>query len=240
MDARLSRRVHTQTSGRKSGAGGQFRNTVGNPHFEFTAGNAPPNAAHAVHLVCVCVCSDVVNTGARLAVAAARQGERVFCSEAVATGTTAAQLHAGDLQLQPAGAIKLKGKQGENTVFKPLAAPEASAASMRNRGANIVGRQPELDLLLQTFRSVQAGRAGVVLILVEGGAGIGKSAIAEKLIWDALQPQHATKWLLLRGHESSVPFEMCRNILKWLLELDGEAEAADLSWLFTVRSRPPP
>ena len=182
-------------------------------------------------LFAACVPADVVNTGARLAVAAAKQGERVLCSEAVERGTTSAQLQADKLQLEHAGTIKLKGKRGEAKVFRPCPAPADSAATMGGRAATVVGRQQETALLLQALHGLQAGSRGVALVVIEGEAGSGKSA----MVCDVLQKQHVTKWLLVRGEASTVAFGMCRSILKWLLEMDDEPEAAAWSWLLVVR-----
>jgi hypothetical protein len=178
---------------------------------------------------------DFVNTAARLAVAAARQGDSILTSEEVFKGTSAAQLGGHQLALVPAGVVKMKGKRGMANVFRLEAVASCSeSASLMGQAAPVtmplVGRGKELFLLQQVLTGVGAPR--VVLICIEGGAGAGKSAFVDSLVRAARDSGRCC--LLLRAAEAATakaPFSTCRSVLRWMLEQQGELDADRLSWL---------
>jgi hypothetical protein len=181
---------------------------------------------------------DFVNTAARLAGGAEKRGESILCSEAVHSATPPASLATHKLMLQPAGSIRMKGKQDEAKVFKPIRAPSRNGDDEKVAPVNIVGRDAEMELLLGALAGSHAGPlTGATLIAVEAGAGLGKTALVNALVCRAeAQPHHknvGTKWMLLRGteYDGSTPLLPCRSIVRWLLEQQGEPEADAFSWL---------
>lgn len=178
--------------------------------------------------------ADSVNTGARLAVAAAKQGDRILCSEDVARSTSSAQLGASGLGLLPAGSLTLKGKSVQIGVFRVescAVAPGRQAAPV-----SLFGREVETAAARQALSA-----PGVALVVVEGEPGMGKTALAAALMREAaVQGASARQWVLVAGaDEDPVPLAGCRSVLRQLLELHGvpESQAEQLSWLL-VRPRP--
>jgi hypothetical protein len=96
----------------------------------------------------------------------------------------------------------------------------------------VVGREMEMELLQRVVSGrLAATTSSVTMVGVEGVAGVGKSAIVESLMRDAMSSGKG-QWMLLRGSEDvSTPFMACRNIVRWMLEQDSEPEADSLSWL---------
>eukprot|EP00873_Tetraselmis_striata_P033056 jgi/Tetstr1/453320/TSEL_040311.t1 len=182
------------------------------------------------------VMGDHVNTAARLAVAGAKRGHPVMCTEAVYHATTPALLAAHGLTLQAAESLLLKGKQGEVSTYVPrtLASNEGGAMPAGDIvPVCIRGRDAEMKLLHRTlgFGDV-ADPTGVVVVVLEGEAGVGKSALAETIMQQGMATG-MRQWLLVRGteYDDSSPLLACRAIVCWLLELQGEPHAESMSWL---------
>jgi adenylate cyclase len=121
------------------------------------------------------VTGDTVNTAARLQ-SAAPAGE-VFVSDATY------QLTRHAFAFAPREEIRLKGKSepvGIHRVLGPLAAPR-SARGLEDLGlvAPFVGRERELSLMEATFDDVRAGRAHMLSLVGEPGAG--KSRLQREL-----------------------------------------------------------
>ena len=181
--------------------------------------------------------ADEVNTGARLAVEAAKKGVGILCSEAMVTRYTEAQLQAHGLELQLSHSVHLKGKQGESKVFVPVPAEQHGRRKRDN--SNFVGREKELQFLRRCVAgSSNAGPqtdAGIQLVALGGPPGIGKSAIVESLMSAAEESgdeQRRKRWFLFQGAGcDSTPFTACHDILRWFLEIHGEPEAERIAWL---------
>eukprot|EP00873_Tetraselmis_striata_P044541 jgi/Tetstr1/464805/TSEL_009544.t1 len=193
------------------------------------------------------VMGDVVNTGARVAAAARRQGERLLCTDVVASHAKK-DLATHGLKPQPTGYIKLKGKQNEAQLFavRPaglgLQRQSASLSQVHKPpcSSTTVGREVELDAIRALLRAEAdtAQPRQLRIAIVEGPAGMGKTAVVEQITLEALlgnSPVSGFQWVHVKGSDnSSAHFLICRNILKCLLELDEtvSSEAADeVSWL---------
>jgi hypothetical protein len=195
--------------------------------------------------------ADVVNTSARLAVAASKQGEHIFCTDVVAQAATQETLLHG-VVLMHAGNIPLKGKQGLAAVYVPTVVPSV-VARRRLRAiqpVEAVGRDREMGELMALLDASTSDAPSFPLMtaVVEGPSGIGKTALIEHFTNVLMQKGRSVarlggthhRVLNIRGtQDSTTPFLMCRNILKWLLELDVEEEGADeLSWLVVGSLQP--
>jgi class 3 adenylate cyclase/tetratricopeptide (TPR) repeat protein len=136
----------------------------------------------------IIVVGDTVNTGARLQHAAAA-GQIV-----VGEATYAATQHAFDYRPMPP--FEAKGKPGRLTAFECLG-PRAEPALDRGIGSPLVGRSPELAVLVRRIDELAQGRGGAVAVV--GDAGLGKS----RLLAEARQAtDDAVRWLEGRA----VPF----------------------------------
>lgn len=126
------------------------------------AGNlgATAGAAYAVT-------GDTVNTAARLQ-SAAQPGQVL-----VSAATYQLAQHAFDFE--SAGSLTLKGKSEPVAVYRVLRALErpGSARGLESLGlvAPLIGRDDELGQMLQTFERMRRGRAQVVSLIGEAGAG---------------------------------------------------------------------
>lgn len=179
--------------------------------------------------------TDMVNTAARLAVAAAKQGDTLLCGETVKRymerRSRSSMLATHRFILQPAGSIKLKGKAGEAEVFRPEVVPEAESYDMVAPDEAFVGREAEMTLLRHATSGRCCGSAvGGVLVVVEGAIGIGKSRLVRQLFAGEAEAEH--EWMLMQidsGNHSD--FAVCERILRWWLELHGERGAASMAIL---------
>jgi len=139
----------------------------------------------------------------------------------VAVGEATARRLAQSFDLQPLGQIAVKGRVGAVTAFRlgaPKAEPEQEPASV------LVGRDAERAWLGTVLEELVAGRGQV--LLVSGGAGIGKSRMLAEL--ESMAADRVT-WLEGRclsygGDLLYWPFvEMLR---RWLGVDEGEPEVA--------------
>eukprot|EP00873_Tetraselmis_striata_P026006 jgi/Tetstr1/446270/TSEL_033814.t1 len=182
------------------------------------------------------VMGDHVNTAARLAGAGAKQGHPVMCTEAVYHATNPAHLAAHALTLEAAESLLLKGKQGEVCTYVPRTLASHKDGDLPEgeiRPVCLRGRDAEMKLLKRALDfSSLADATGVVLVVVEGEAGVGKSALAETVMQQGLATG-TLQWLLVRGteYDDSSPLLACRVIVCWLLELQGDPCAESMSWL---------
>jgi class 3 adenylate cyclase/tetratricopeptide (TPR) repeat protein len=111
-----------------------------------------------------------VNLAARLMQAARFE---ILCDEATARATRRIQFHALDVR-------QLRGWDRPVQVFKPLW-EKAGGAAEEHGSTTLVGRETEQNQLTAWLGAlVRAGSSAVVM--VEGEAGIGKSALADDLI----------------------------------------------------------
>ncbi|HEX3130522.1 MAG TPA: protein kinase, partial [Thermoanaerobaculia bacterium] len=96
-------------------------------------------------------------------------------------------------------------------VLEPAGPPEPAVAA-----GPLVGRERELDLLLDLWRKVADGTGQVALI--SGEAGLGKSRLIQALREKAGQEQG--RWLYAYGspHDQSSPFQPVVNVLRKLMD----------------------
>jgi hypothetical protein len=175
--------------------------------------------------------TDVVNTGARLAVQAAKLGLDHLCTEEV-RDAAAAQLEEGHtISMSHAGKVKLKGKQGETAVY--VSQHDVSRHSFSSNHARtppkhrLVGREPELRRLMELLEGTGKD---IRMALLDGVAGVGKSALVQSALY-ALKHDKRPTLQVHCSYEDQTPFITCQNVLKWMLELEGEPEAANFAWI---------
>src|SRR5439155_482552 len=123
----------------------------------------------------VLVAGDVVNTAARLQAAAPVNGILVGESTQLATRDA--------IEYREAEPVHAKGKAAPVPVWEALHARSSFGVDVVQDGrAPLVGRERELDLLLDAFARVRAELAPQLVTLV-GVPGIGKS----RLVWELFQ-----------------------------------------------------
>ena len=152
---------------------------------------------------------DVVNLAARLMQAAA--GE-VLCDEHTQAGAAA------KVRFEQLAGIEVKGKSGTVRPYRPVA--DITAAPARNEPP-IVGREEERAILDKRLAALAHGNPATVLL--EGGAGIGKSRLVAYIIEQA----RAAGFEVVKGTaapvERSTPYFAWREIAAALVAINGAA-----------------
>jgi class 3 adenylate cyclase len=119
---------------------------------------------------------EAVNLASRLQ-SAARPGE-------ILVGPTAYRLAAASIVVEDAGPLELKGIDGPLRGWRLMDMLDGPVRALGPR-APLVGREPELELLANTFnRSLRDSRAH--LFTIYGEAGVGKSRLAREFL-DSLE-----------------------------------------------------
>jgi class 3 adenylate cyclase/tetratricopeptide (TPR) repeat protein len=120
------------------------------------------------------IVGDAVNTSARLQQAAG-PGEIVL-------GNTAAWMVRGAVDLVPRPPTRVKGKSAPLRAWTVYTAAQGpSPTPVTSAGAELIGRETELDRLCQAVRHVGHSRRGE-LVLVTGEAGVGKSRLLSEAV----------------------------------------------------------
>jgi class 3 adenylate cyclase/tetratricopeptide (TPR) repeat protein len=119
------------------------------------------------------VTGDAVNTAARLE-QAAQPGE-------VLVGEPTYRLVRDAVVVEPVDAVAAKGKAEPVPAYRLLGVTAGAAGRARRLEADLVGRERELELLLDAWRSVSTlGRCRLVTVV--GEPGVGKSRLARELL----------------------------------------------------------
>ena len=133
---------------------------------------------------------DVVNLGARLMQASWDFGN-LLCGEVTAQ---AARARVEFERLPP---ISLKGKAGLVPVYRPKRPAPAVA-----RDGALFGREAERAALGQALEAQAAGRGG--LVMIEGGAGLGKSILIADMIDRASGTWRRQPWSAVRARSRRI------------------------------------
>ncbi|MFV9504893.1 MAG: AAA family ATPase [Oscillochloridaceae bacterium umkhey_bin13] len=160
----------------------------------------------------------MVNRAARLMQAAAALPAQaaVICDEATYRAACA------HLSFEPLPPLSLKGFATPVVVYRPLPTDQPALVGA-GRAEVMLGRLREHQLLVERLGALGTGNGGVVII--EGDAGIGKSALLAHLISQA----NEANLLLFHGSGSPVdalPYHGWRPILLHLLALLAQQTAA--------------
>ena len=119
------------------------------------------------------VIGDAVNVAARLEEAAA-PGETVI-------GRQTWRLVRDGVRAEPIEPLALKGKSEPVQAYRLLEVLPGAEAVTRHLDAPMVGRERQLDRLLDAFESAAAERSAHLVTLL-GPPGVGKSRLAEELV----------------------------------------------------------
>lgn len=158
------------------------------------------------------VTGDAVNLAARL-MAKAEPGQMLATDDVLTRSRTAFQTVA----LEP---FQAKGKS------EPVHAFLVGGVQAREERAAVtplIGREQELEILLEAFASASRGTGRLVEIVAE--AGMGKSRLTEELRAQATDVKAYSAQC--DEYEASTPYHAVRSLLRGLLELEdqGDAEA---------------
>ncbi|HEU0337564.1 MAG TPA: AAA family ATPase [Gaiellaceae bacterium] len=119
------------------------------------------------------VTGDAVNTAARLE-QAAQPGE-------VLVGEPTFRLVRDAVMVEPVDAVAARGKAEPVPAYRLLGVAAGAAGRERRLEAELVGRERELELLLDAWRSVRT-LGGCRLVTLVGEPGVGKSRLARELL----------------------------------------------------------
>ncbi len=157
-----------------------------------------------------------VNLAARLmqaALANERTGDAtLICDEATY------QAARRRLNFEPLGAIHVKGKTEATLIYRPLAAPESPIATPT---ATLIGRADEQAFLTECLHTLLRRNSGGT-VLIEGDAGIGKSALAEHFRRQSEALGITTLIGAGSAIEQSTLYFAWRSIFSRLFDLNGD------------------
>jgi class 3 adenylate cyclase/tetratricopeptide (TPR) repeat protein len=134
------------------------------------------------------------------------------------------RLASGLFTFEDVGPLPLKGLELKEPVWRVTGArvaPERYLARRRSDRAPMIGRERELELLLQHWRACQEGRLQIVG--VEGEAGIGKSRLADEFR-QIVKQEGGAVWLESHGVQifSNTPFYAVAQTIRRRLTGSGE------------------
>jgi class 3 adenylate cyclase/tetratricopeptide (TPR) repeat protein len=89
------------------------------------------------------------------------------------------------VEAQPIQGLSLKGLPDERAAHRLIRLQDAGAVPARRLDSPLVGREPQMQLLVDTLERCAAGRQ-CHLVTVLGAAGIGKSRLAAEFVADAM------------------------------------------------------
>ena len=159
------------------------------------------------------VAGDVVNTGARLQAAAPTNG--ILVGEATFRATERA------IEYRERDAVDAKGKAAPVPVWEAVHARSRVEADVQRPRAPLVGRDREVDVLVDAFARVCSDRSAHLVTLV-GEPGIGKS----RLVYELLQTVEADPQLIWWRHGRSLPYG--EGVSLWALGQMVKTQAAIL------------
>lgn len=171
---------------------------------------------------------------------AAKLGVDHLCTHEVCTAMEE-QLEVGhSLSMKLVAHVKLKGKEGETAVYTSQG--EMGRKSFSNTARTppkheLVGRDAELAQLVDIL---QGRGADIRIAVLDGIAGVGKSAVLHTALFRVKLDKRPTLQIHC-SYEDQTPFITCQNILRWMLELEGQEDAVDFAWLMddTMMTRSP-
>src|SRR6266508_2271369 len=157
---------------------------------------------------------DVVNTASRLQDAAPENGILVDATTQRATQQT--------IEFGEAEPVEAKGKSEPVAVFEPIEARSRYGVDVaEDVQTPLVGREKELDLLVDTLARVRSEREPQLLTLV-GVPGIGKS----RLVWELFQAVERDPDLIFWRQGRSLPYG--EGVTYWALSEMAKAQAGIL------------
>jgi predicted ATPase/class 3 adenylate cyclase len=144
----------------------------------------------------------------------------------------------GVFDVQPAAPLQVEGREDAFATYRVLAAKprafRAQARGIQGMATPLIGRQEELQALMQAFeRSVAQRTPQGVTLLAE--AGLGKSRLMAE--FQHLVDAHPHSAWLLCGRAQAAgqhqPYGLLRDMLTWRLQIPegGSAEAARQHWV---------
>jgi class 3 adenylate cyclase len=170
------------------------------------------------------VAGDVVNTAARLQAAAPLNG--ILVGEQTYRATVDA------IEYRPAEPVAAKGKREPVAVWEVTGArARVGTGALRPSTTPLIGRERELELLVQTLARVKEERSPQLVTLV-GVPGIGKSRLVSELAHVMERQADLLSWREGRSlpYGEGVTFWALAEIVKaqaGILESDGAEEAKD-------------
>eukprot|EP00951_Prasinocladus_malaysianus_P040382 scaffold463553_cov45-Prasinocladus_malaysianus.AAC.3 len=150
---------------------------------------------------------DVVNTAARLAVHAAKTGQKIMCSSEVSEAVNGQPCGiSSQLCMKEAGTVKLKGREGLSPVFIPETKETIGLPAAMESKEKLVGRERHLQRLRLAISRGKTEEHRVSCVAVSGDAGMGKTFLVEK----------AVAWLQECSTLSKLPQDVGRLEVLWL------------------------
>ena len=140
------------------------------------------------------------------------------------------------VHMEPAGQVKLKGKEGETGIFRPSL--EKASSFSYEAAPFLAGREADLETADEFLRARCCSSPDPecpLVLVVKGAAGMGKTGllmnIGRRVMTQELRLDVRPRVIQISSHMSSIPFRICHSILEKLLLMDGEDNAPHLCCL---------
>ena len=124
----------------------------------------------------------------------------------------------GDFDLEPLGGIEVKGKSAPVDAFRVLG-PKRITTSVRHSQTPLIGRDKELQKLLNIAQVVQQGRGQVVCLI--GEAGLGKSRLVAELKRAWVDKMGERTWDYGEGvpYDASRPYSLFQDMARRMFDV---------------------
>ena len=190
----------------------------------------------------LCPTVDTVNTAARIAWKAHKQGRSSLCTEGFRDFCYRSHIPTW-VRMDPAGSVALKGKTGEMPVYQPVQLAEAEGPwDIRNELHELevlVGRDKEIcevkNVIERRCCRAECGECNVVLI--QGASGSGKSALLRHVaqIASSLLPDNTMTVIQLTPASQEQSLSTCNTLMWAMLDRMGVSGTGQ-DWLLEVTS----
>ena len=182
---------------------------------------------------------DTVNTAARIAWKAHKQGRSSLCTEGFRDSCFRSRFPAW-VRMDPAGSVALKGKTGEIPIYQPVRLQGLS--TMRSELQEVLlGRDKEISEVKNVIerRCCWAAKDECSMVVIQGASGSGKSALLRHVaqLASSLLPDKTTTVIQLTPAGQEQSLSTCSTLVRAMLDHVGVSRTGQ-DWVLEVGSFP--
>ena len=154
---------------------------------------------------------DAVNVAARM--------EQTAESGTIQISSDTQKLVEGAFNLEPLGGIEVKGKSDPVDSFRVLGSAIPTVLS-KGVAAPLIGRDEELNKLIELTKLARSGDCQVVSLI--GEAGLGKSRLLNELREDWIKSEPEQSWEFSQGipYDMSRPYSLFQNLARGMFGVE--------------------
>jgi len=154
---------------------------------------------------------DAVNVAARM--------EQTATPGTLQISSDTQKLVKGSFDLESLGGIEVKGKSEPVEVFRVLS-ENVPTGEARNVAAPLIGRDDELQKLIDLARLTKSGNSQIVSII--GEAGLGKSRLLAELREEWIKTEPELSWEFSQGipYDMGRPYSLFQNLVRGMFGVE--------------------